>query len=892
MKPILFALFATALLFAQPLAEGQRALREGRLEAARIAFEARLAQAPHDTDALVGAGFTALRQDRLRDACALFERVIHLAPNYADAHFGLALTQERLGNPEPAKEAVRRALRLQPGREEFSGALQRIVAQAPDLPAIVRPGNLSLDFRVSRARGFEVRTGNQWKNIFLKGINLGAALPGRNPSEFPDKATYQSWIKDMAELGVNCVRVYTIHPPAFYEALREHNLAAASPIYLVHGVWIEPPPHDDFTAPAWFDPWKAEMHRVVDLLHGRAWLKERPGHASGLYLADVTPWTLAYILGREWEPFNVVDFNGKNSGFTDWRGRFVSVSQGHATEVFMAQALEALLAYEHDTYHAQRPAAYTNWPTLDPLFHPTEATKAEEVNLRKRLEMPLEAGAEVKEYDNDAVGLDMEKYAAGELFKAGLFASYHAYPYYPDFLNLDPEYLKGTDHLGPNNYLAYLRELVRHHARHAVVISEFGVPSSRLVAHWQPQGMTHGGQNEREQGEQDARMFKNIHDSGCAGGMLFAWIDEWFKKNWLVIDFEEPPDRKPYWYNAQDAEENYGLLGAHPGKDGPSIRIDGKTEDWKQVPVYLQGEGLTLKLKADEGWLHLGIFFPPAAGPRDGFLVGLDTYDSRLGDHALPNGLKSAAGLEFLLRIQDGQAAVLVDAPYDLFTHRYARPYRSVENEAGTFVMPRTESNRQRLGRDGTLYPPRRQEIGWLRRGTQERRDPAFDSNAEWMEGPGFIEARIPWGLLNVTDPSSHRVVHDPLPLGDGVGTRRTDGFRALLVRFQETAGKAIPQTVLPRPLGKEPIPLPPLFTWAPWQQPRFHVFRKQSFEIVKEALHALPDMDEGGPPGRLAPSAMKGGTDCLLRSLRPPFDPHGVSGQGPATPSDKPAAR
>lgn len=841
------------MLMVCALAFTQNADAQARLEEARQSHASRLAQAPQDSDALVGAGFTALRQQKLGEARSYFEKAVAMAPKYSDAHYGLALCAEREGRFSEAKTHLQRALALDPSRQEFTQTRARLLAQAPEIPAVQRPRDLVLDFRVSRELGFEVRDRGTWRRIFLKGINLGAALPGKYPSEFPEKATYQSWIRDMAELGVNCVRVYTIHPPSFYEALREHNLKAASPIYLVHGVWIEPPPDDEFTAPAWFDPWKEEMHRVVDLLHGRAWLKERPGHASGVYLADVSPWTLAFILGREWEPFNVVDFNGRHPGLADWKGRFVSVNQGHATEVFMAQALEALLSYEHDTYHAQRPAAYTNWPTLDPLFHPTEATKDEEAVLRKKLGMPLETGAEVKEYDNDALGLDMEKYSSGDLFKAGLFASYHAYPYYPDFINLDANYIKGTDHLGPNNYMAYLQDLVRHHAKHAVVISEFGVPSSRLVAHWQPQSMTHGGQNEREQGVQDARMFKNIHDAGCAGGMLFAWIDEWFKKNWLVIDFEEPLDRKPYWYNAQDAEENYGMLGAHPGKDGPSILIDGKAEDWKDVPVYLQGQGLTLKLKADEGWLYLGIFFPGGRPDwsKEGFLVGLDTYDAKLGDHALPFGLglKTEAGLEFVVRFQGDQSAVLVDAPYDLFTHRYARPYRSVENEAGNFVMPRTESNRQRIGRDGTVFPPRRQEIGWLRRGTQDRRDPAFDSISEWMEGPGFIEARIPWGLLNVTDPSSRLVVHDPQPLGDGVGTRATEGFRALLVRYQVGAG---PQTVLPIPIEKNRIPLPPLFTWSTWQQPSFHVFRKQSFEKVKEALHSLPEAPVVHPPSPL----------------------------------------
>lgn len=824
---------------------GQESPEKSRLKQARRAYDARLAQAPNDSDAMVGAGFTALRQNEVAAAQGYFAKAALLAPRNADVHFGLALCAERLGRISQAKTHIRRALTLDRSRQEFLQARTRLLAQEPELPALRRPQELVLDFRVNRERGFEVRSGDRWRSVFLKGINLGAALPGKYPSEFPDKPTYRSWIRDMAELGVNCVRVYTIHPPAFYEALREHNLQAGSPIYLVHGVWVEPPPRNEFMAPAWFDPWKVEMHRVVDILHGHAWLKERPGHASGLYRADVSPWTLAYILGREWEPQSVVGHNRRHPGFADWAGRFVSVSQGHATEVFMAQALEALLSYEHDTYHAQRPAAFTNWPSLDPLFHPTEATRAEEAALRKKLDVPLEPGAVVKEYDNDALSLDMEKYSSGAMFKAGFFACYHAYPYYPDFINLDPGYRQGVDFVGASNYMAYLQDLVRHHAKHAVVIGEFGVPSSRLVAHGQSQGMTHGGQNEREQGEQDVRMFKNIYDSGCAGGMLFAWIDEWFKKNWLVVEFEEPLDRKPYWYNVQDAEENYGMLGAHPGKDGPTILIDGRPDDWDDVPVYLQGQGLAMKLKADEGWLHLGIFFPGGRTDwsKEGFLVGLDTYDARLGDHTLPFGLglASKAGLEFVVRFRGERTAVLADAPYDLFSHRYARPYRSADNDAGIFVMPRTESNRQRIGRDGTVFPPLRQEIGWLRRGTQDRRDPAFDSRSEWMEGAGFIEARVPWGLLNVTDPSSRRVVHDAQPSGDVVGTRVTEGFRALLVRYRIGAMN-VPEAVIPAPGSKGRIPPPPLFTWTTWQQPSFHVFRKQSFAMVKDALRALPD--------------------------------------------------
>ncbi|MCK7593555.1 tetratricopeptide repeat protein [Pseudomarimonas salicorniae] len=805
-----------------------------------------------DVDALVRGAFVALREGRDEEASRAFGRVLKLAPDYSDAAYGLALIAERRGEAEAAKKAIRLAIRLDDQRPEFHVVLERLLLQAPELPPPQRAEHLVLDYRVSRERGFEVRGAQGFSPLFLKGINLGAALPGKFPSQFPEKPVYQAWIRDMAELGVNCVRVYTIHPPGFYEALAEHNASAEKPIYLIHGVWVEPPPGDDFGDPAWFEPWRTEMHRVVDLLHGRAALPARPGHASGLYRTDVSRWVIAYILGREWEPYNVVEFNALRPGMSDWQGRFVGIDNGHATEVFMARALEALLAYEHDTYHAQRPAAFTNWPTLDPLHHPTEATKAEENALRRRLGLPLEEGAEIREYDNDAVGLDMEKYRDGPELEAGLFASYHAYPYYPDFINLDSGYNRGRDHLGRNNYMAYLQDLVGHHRRHAVVVSEFGVPSSRLVAHWQPQGMTHGGQNEVEQGEQNARMFRNLHDAGTAGGVLFAWIDEWFKKNWLVIEFEQPGERNPLWYNPMDAEQNYGLLGAHPGKEGPNVLIDGKPDDWRGVPDYLRRGDTWLKLRADEGWLHLAIGFP-ADVSASSMLVGIDTHDLEAGDHLLPlpGGWRSEAGLEFVVRFEGEVARLEVDNVYDIFTHRYARPYRSRHNEDGLFVEPRTESNRARIGRDGTLFPEHRQQIGTLRRGTADRADPAFDSASEWQRGPGFIEARIPWGLLHVTDPSSLQVLRDDVPPG-GIGTVTTEGFRVLLVQLD---ARGAPVGSLPGVVDGR-VTLPPLFRWPGWEQPEFHVYRKPSFSIVQRALAALPDQPA------MAPLAPEGGAE------------------------------
>jgi hypothetical protein len=323
------------------------------------------------------------------------------------------------------------------------------------------------------------------------------------------------------------------------------------------------------------------------------------------------------------------------------------------------------------------------------------------------------------------------------------------------------------------------------------------------------------------------------------------------------MPFEHPLDRKPLWYNEMDAEENYGLIAYRPGAKGPNILIDGQAKDWDKVPVYLEGQNQVLKVLADEGWLHLGLFLPrPVDWSKQAFLVGIDTVDPKRGDHKLPwgSGLTSAAGLEFMVLFQgDGRTGVFVDAPYALPEHRFdpGHHYRSIDGKDGRFVMGSALSNVARLGRDGTAFPGHSTEIGWLRQGTQDRADPAYNDRAEWQSGRtatggGFIEARIPWGLLNVTDPSTRRVIDDPeRKVAGPVGTSLTPGFRLVFAAFDATRplweeGATVQSTLPAAVQGR--IPMPPLFTWSTWEQPTFHRFRKQSFSIYQKALADTPD--------------------------------------------------
>jgi hypothetical protein len=81
------------------------------------------------------------------------------------------------------------------------------------------------------------------------------------------------------------------------------------------------------------------------------------------------------------------------------------------------------------------------------------------------------------------VSVDAMHMRATQKWPGGFFASYHAYPYYPDFLRLQPEYRSAED-----PYAKYLADLRKHHRNQAVMITEFGVPTGIGVAHRGPLG--------------------------------------------------------------------------------------------------------------------------------------------------------------------------------------------------------------------------------------------------------------------------------------------------------------------------------------------------------------------------------------------------------------------
>ena len=664
---------------------------------------------------------------------------------------------------------------------------------------------------LARGDRFEIARGGTATPVFFRGLNLGAAPPGHFPGEFAiTTEDYRRWIRFARDLHANAIRVYALHPPAFYRALRDENLANPDhPLWLFQEVWTELPDDNNFWSPPYRHEFEREIRMSIDALHGNALVKERPGHAAGRYDADVSPWLAGWLLGREWEPYAVRETERFNPDSTSYRGEMFTVEHGTAMECWLGRVCDVAARYEKRNYGLARALSFVNWPTLDPMRHPTETERG---------------GAEA-EHDEDAYSVDplriRPRVAVGEAAGfLGYFANYHAYPYYPDFLNLDPGYAAFRDKHGACSYAGYLADLKSHTRGIPLLIGEFGVPNSRGIAHLQPQGIHHGGASEIEQGQRDVRLLEDIHGQGASGALLFALFDEWFKVNWMVQKVEQPRDRDPLWHNVLDPEECYGLIGFDPP---PRIEIDGKRGDWAGVEPYAaapsDSAAATAKTKraarslvravyaaSDQTCFYLRIDLDPAAAARAIRSVGIafDVLDPERGDKRLPPPLEAAwsRGAERVLLLEpalgsrddrDRRATLFSDGAtrYSEFARirrdgDYAflkAPYRPVANDQGAWNPMVVETNRERVARNGTLYPARYLNAGRLDYG------PASSGHGEWMlsDDRRSIEVAIPWGLLGVGDPSSHAVVDDR----DGtpaIETTRTSGI-ALLAWATTAAG-------------------------------------------------------------------------------------------------------
>ena len=660
----------------------------------------------------------------------------------------------------------------------------------------VDPGAPVTTFMKTDEDTIYMERGGEYVPFEIRGVNMGVGIPGEWATDYAiDAETYKRWFGYIQELGANTLRVYTILQDDFYNAFYEYNTAREAageePLWLIHGVWVNDYvqfSHRDAYDDDFLQTLLEDSRTLVDILHGERVLSLGRGLGSGSYRNDVSRWVIGYILGVEWEDVTVAYTDHKYPERSSYQGEYmVTTADATPFEAMLARVGDNIIEYETTRYKQQRLVAFSNWPTTDPFYYSPATTF----------------------YRSKYSSINVENITPTEKFISGYFASYHVYPYYPDYLELDMEaaayreedlieaygesryenILKVISNMGAadiysyigesdyydskgrlNTYRAYLSALNNFH-NIPVVISEYGVTTGRGMAQVDRNtNRNQGHMTEQEQGQAIIDCYEDIMDTGSAGSCVFTWQDEWFKRTWNTMHAVDL-DNTPYWSDYQTNEQYFGLLTFDPGESESVCYVDGDGSEWGEEDVVIADGEASLSMKYDEKFIY---FYLDGVDARSETLyIPIDTTPKTGSTYCQNYGLNFSRPCDFVICI-DGEdnSRVLVQERYEVLRAMFSEEYYKLNAYfAGTIPYADTPVFRKislPLILENLLPPAdkslplgERYETGVLRYGNADPQAEDFDSLADFcFTDDGGVEIRIPWQLLNFANPSE-MMIHD-----------------------------------------------------------------------------------------------------------------------------------
>ena len=635
-------------------------------------------------------------------------------------------------------------------------------------------------------------------DFFIKGVDMGSSLPGNWSTEYNiDEETYLRWFEQIQQMGANTIRIYSVYSEDFYNAFYKFNSNNPNPLWLLQGIRI-----DDYTLnnrlsgtdDDFLGKYIENSMIAADVIHGRRklTLSKKGVYGYGDYTKDVSPWVIGYLVGDNWDSTTVAYTNemyGHLDEWTSFDGEYMSVTIGSRPfEVVLAKIGNELLKYESRKYKTQRLIAFSNHAITD----------------------PFEYNNEIKKFFTKIDEIDVEHIICTDKVVSGQFASYHAYPYFPDFLRYmddwSPLKIAKEDFPDQNTYKAYLTAITNHHSM-PVIISEFGTSTARTMSYIDKNtGRNSGQMTEEEQGEVLKKSFEDIVASGANGACVFSWHDEWCKRTWNTMHAVDLR-RTAYWSDFQTGEQFFGLLSFEPGMEKSVCYIDGDVSEWTEEDKIIQGDA-ELSVKYDEKFIYFLVKKEELDFANETIYIPLDITQKSGSNYCENFGVKFDRDADFIIVI-DGydNSRVLVQERYDALRSTYSNiiyKYNTYQKERipdinspkfvpinlllervkfeDVFIGENFIMEMQAQGNEEIVANWRKPvtfETGKLLYGNANPESQNFNSIADFCTTGNCIEIRLPWQMLNFSDPSRMEIHDDYYDGNYGIKYIETDEIYA-----------------------------------------------------------------------------------------------------------------
>jgi len=599
------------------------------------------------------------------------------------------------------------------------------------------------------------------KECNIRGIKLSKFIPGysKDSKNLITKEKYMDWIKKISELGINMISLDELQPPEFYEAIYEYNrLHLNKEIYIIQGIFVDEDVYmknidafDEKLEKSIEDSYK----KTINAVHGNLKNGKILDFYVEKYKFDISKWVYSYSIYADWGQDIVEYTNNRNVEYEQYNGKYLYTKDASRFEVFLATIGDKLINYETERYSTQRNLSFTVYPSTDPLDYPEN----------------------IKAFFEKFIGINIEKIQENDNYKSDVYISYDIYPYSLDYY----------DNKNKNLYKEYIKRINDFHKK-PVVISEYGVPSSRGVAAYERNrnlARDYGRLTEKAQGEAIISMYKDILEMGSCGCVLNNWQDDWSENSWntvTTIDIE----KNIYWSDYQTNEQSFGLLSFDPGDKNKKIYNDGKKTEWNKEDIVYKSDEYNLSIKYDEKYIYYmidikgknprkeNLFVPIDLTPKSGsdYISNFDICTNKCSDFVICLQGENNSKLLVQERFNTIEAIYgdIIKYKYNQFLNRPAKDSNKFVNVEGLlsekkyYFDKKIISEEEFINRDRTktkyysLY--KSEEVGNLLYGNGNPKLKDFNNLSDFCYGKDFIEIRIPWQLLNFYNPSEMEI-HD-----------------------------------------------------------------------------------------------------------------------------------
>lgn len=650
-----------------------------------------------------------------------------------------------------------------------------------------------------------------YETLALRAVELSASMPGHPFSDgAPEQADYLRWLEDIGAMGANAIQVEGVMEADFYNALYEYDTAHDEPLYLMQVLTVPDAANygqEDAYGKEFYQKLVRDGKIAVDVIHGR---RNVAVGASGVgyYRKDLSPWTLGYIVGYEWNADTVAYTDHSVSRPEVYGGKYISAGpEASRFEVMLCRVMDQIVSYEASKYKQQRLISFANDPANDPFVYD-----------------PVYAAQLPKFSCIDAEHVLWQDFS-------GFFASYRIYDFCADpigCLSQEQQLPAGLDRSAL--YGGYLELLAAHHTVPLYIMS-YGFSTARAPVSADAAPLT-----ETEQGQALVRLWREAVDDGFAGVCISSWQDVWERRSWNT-SFATVLTRASWWHDLQTDGQNYGLMAFVPGETESVCTLDGLAGEWDEQDQVLSADGLTLSLRWDAEGLYLLVEGDEPAQRQ--IYVPIDLTGATGSTVCQDPPLTFDTGADFVLCL-DGpdNSRLLVQERYDANRENFGQEttgqsafFAPPEADSPVFAVSTVAVSRNRLlSAEDQLTMTEEQlresvllgawETGRLTAGCGDPTEEDYNSLADLCYGDRCVEVRIPWLLLNVSDPSQ-MMIHADYYEHYGVRSTRFQGGRIGL-----GDGTAVISTVP--------------FTLEGWgDQIPFRERLKQSYDVVRQAWEA-----------------------------------------------------